>query len=179
MNSISTISMLIMSLIIGYLFAYPMYGEIAVLRDEKSARQDSLDTIIHIEQRKTELAAEFAALSDKNKQDVDTILPDIFDHVRLTSHIDAVAKKYGISIKQVSSKDLQPANSQTVPDSAGQKGFHSGTISFSFAATYDSFQSFLSELEKSLRILDIRTLNIQPGNTNMYEYRIEFETYWL
>ncbi len=179
MNSVSQISILLMTVIVGYLFSYPMYNDMKVLQDEKSAREASLETINQIEEKKQQLAAQFSALSDKNKQDIDTILPDSFDFVRLTADVEAIGKKYGIVIQRVSEQEISASNGQTIGDSANQKGFHSGLIGFNFTTSYESFLSFMEELEKSLRILDIRSLNITPKQNNTYEYTVEFETYWL
>lgn len=61
------------------------------------------------------------------------------------------------------------------------------TINLSLKGSYDNFKAFLKDAEKDLRILDLRNLNLNPGqgdeqktsSSEAYSFDLEFETYFL
>lgn len=179
MSSISKISYLVLTLAISYAFVYPAFGDISSLNDQKNKYLDSLNTVSNIENKKAELLTKFNQISDTDKKNIETVLPDSFDYVKLVSQIDAVAANYGISINSLSQKDLSPSVGGSVADAGAEKPYHSALISFSFVGTYDNFKGFMDGLEKSLRILDIRSVKLTSQDNGIYSYNVEFETYWL
>jgi hypothetical protein len=37
----------------------------------------------------------------------------------------------------------------------------------------------MDELEKSLRILDVKSVDLEEGEDGLHTFDVEFETYWL
>lgn len=178
MSSISIIAYLILTLSIGYAFVYPSFGDVSKLLDQKQKYLDSLETVNNIENKKNELLTKFNEISDVDKKNIETVLPDSLNFVRLISQIDAVAANYGISISRISSKRTSSSGGISTEDTQPQKDYNSSIIGFSFVASYDRFNAFLRDLEKSLRILDIRSAKLETQEDGVYSYDIEFETYW-
>ena len=179
MSSISIIAYIVLSLAIGYSFTYPAVGEISNLMDEKQKYEASLDTVNNIENKKDELLTEFNKISAEDKKNINTILPDSLNFVRLVSQIDSVASRYNITIDKVSSKETSPPTGDLIGEAQPERLFNSAIISFSFVAPYNEFKTFLDDLEKSLRILDIKDIKLKTDEDGEYSYDVEFETYWL
>jgi hypothetical protein len=54
------------------------------------------------------------------------------------------------------------------------------TLSFSTTATYTTFLAFMRDLEKSLRLIDIVSVQFASSDTNqLYDYTVSIKTYWL
>lgn len=179
MSGSSILSYLILSLTIGYVFTMPYFSEVSSLLDQKKTYEDSLATAASIETKKNALMEEFKNISPEDKQNIDAILPSSSDYVKLLSDIDNVGKKYGITPDRVSFKELNPSSGDSIADAAPAKPYASGILGFSFSATYEKFNSFMSDLEKSLQIMDVRSVRINTAQNGIYEYNVEFETYWL
>ncbi len=179
MSGISIIAYLVLTLSIGYAFIYSSLGNINTLLDQKQKYADSLEMVNNIESKKEDLLKKFNAISDDDKKNIDTVLPSSLNFVRLISQIDAVAANYGISIDRISSKDVSPSVGTSIENAAPSETYQSSIIGFSFIASYDKFNAFLSDLEKSLRILDIKSANLGVQQNGLYSYNVEFETYWL
>jgi Tfp pilus assembly protein PilO len=179
MSNISIIAYVVLTLSIGYAFAYPLSGDLSRLLDQKQKYVDSLDMISNIDSKKGELLAKFNEISDADKKNVETVLPSSLDFVNLISQIDAVATKYGISINDISSKGTNSSAGDSIAGAKPPKPYQSSIIGFSFNASYDKFNAFMSDLEKSLRILDIRSVKLDTAKDGVYSYIVEFETYWL
>ena len=179
MSSISIIAYLVLTLAIGYAFVYPSVGDISSLNQEKQKQQDSLDMVTTIESKKGELLTKFNNISPADKAEMATILPNSLDFVRLISQIDAVAANYGLSVDKISLKEVSSSVGNSIQTAEPNKPYQSAIIGFSFVASYDKFNLFLNDLEKSLRILNIKSLKIEPKEDGVYSYAVEFETYWL
>lgn len=168
-----------MTLAIGYAFIYPSVGDLSALMEEKQKHEDALEKVSNIETKKNELLAEFNNITSADRKDIDTLLPDSLGFVRLISQIDAVAAKYGISIDKVSSRETTTSTGGSIGEATSQKPYKAAIISFSFDASYEKFNIFLNDLERSLRILDIRSIKLETQENGIYTYNVEFETYWL
>lgn len=177
MSNTSKLIYIILILAISYLFIYPSVGELSALTAEKHKYTDTLIMINNIETKKNELLTKFNNISAADRKDIETILPNSLDFVNLISQIDSVAAKYGISIDKVSSKEsvVSGNSGETTPS----QSYQSAVIAFSFDATYEKFNAFLNDLEKSLRILDVKSIKLTTGDDGIYTYNIEFQTYWL
>jgi uncharacterized protein YabE (DUF348 family) len=108
-----------------------------------------------------------------------------------------IAEKFGIIIRDINidSKEseaegsknrviTQKSNFEGVMEENGIKYVDTskvGVISFSFtvSAKYEVFLEFLKQLEESLRLVDIRNIEISRGTGVFYDYRITLDTYWL
>jgi hypothetical protein len=180
MSNGSIIAYIVLTLAIGYAFIYSPLGDVNTLLDQKQKYADSLEMVNNIENKKNDLLAKFDNISTDDKKNIDTVLPSSLDFVKLVSQIDAVAAGHGISIDKISSKEDDPSVGTSIENAAPPKAYQSSTIGFSFSASYEKFTAFLGDLEKSLRILDIRTAKLGTKDTaGVYSYDVEFETYWL
>jgi len=177
MSSTSKIAYIILTLAIAYMFIYPSVGEISALTAEKQKYTDTLAMISNIENKKNELLTKFNNISAADRKDIETILPNSLDFVNLISQIDSVAAKYGISIDKVSSKET--GTSDKSGETTSSQSYQSAIIEFSFDATYEKFNIFLNDLEKSLRILDIKSIKLTTKDNGIYTYNVQFQTYWL
>ena len=179
MSNTSIIAYVVLTIAIGYAFVYPSFGEVSTLLNQKQKNISTLEMVKSVENKKNELLAKFDGISSADKKNIDTVLPSSLDFVKLISDIDTVASKYGISIKTITSKEVSSTVGGSIENAAPSKPYQSSIIGFSFVASYDKFNAFLNELEKSLRILDIRTVKLETQENGTYTYSVEFETYWL
>jgi hypothetical protein len=149
------------------------------LIDQKQGYANTLATIGSIETKKNELATKFGNITETEKKDIETFLPNSLNLVRFISQIDAVAANSGISIGNISSKDTTLAAGEPVEGVTPQGTYNTALIGFSFLASYEAFNAFMNELEKSMRILDINSVKLTSKDKGIYAYDVEFKTYWL
>lgn len=180
MSSISIITYVVLTLTVGYAFIYSPMGEFSALMDKKEKYENSLEMVKNIESKKNELLAKFEAIPEADRKSIETALPSSVDFVKLVSQIDAIASKYGISIDNVDSKEIVSSSGNSMETAEPAKPYNSATVSFAFTASYEKFKLFLNDLEKSLRILDIKSLSLesQEKGSGLYSYKVEFEIYW-
>lgn len=179
MSKLSILSFIVLSISIGYAFTYPAAQELNALMGQKQKYEDTLEAVKNIEAKKNELLTKFNNIPAEDKKNIDTILPNSYNFVRLVSQIDNVAAKYGISIDKITSVDKSSSISGSVSEAQPSKPYNSAIVGFTFTSSYENFNRFIGDLEKSLRILDIRTMRLKSEKDGLYEFTVEFETYWL
>jgi Tfp pilus assembly protein PilO len=179
MNNISIIAYLLLTLGIGYAFIYPSFGEINTLLDQKQKYLSSLETVNNIENKKDELLTKFNEIPAADRKEIEAVLPSSLNFVALVSQIDAIAASHGISIDKITSEAVDSSVGNSVEKAAPQKPYRSSIIGFTFVSSYESSNVFLNDLEKSLRILDIRSVKIEPKEDGSYSYSVRYETYWF
>jgi len=54
------------------------------------------------------------------------------------------------------------------------------TLSFSTTASYTTFLAFLHDIEESLRLIDITSVQFNSSDlSQLYDYSVSIKTYWL
>jgi Tfp pilus assembly protein PilO len=125
------------------------------------------------------LLTKFNQIPVADKKSIDTVLPNSLDFVKLISQIDSVAGSQGIMLDKINSRETDSSVGESVAEAKPARPYHSAIISFSFTTTYEKFNVFMAALEKSLRILDVKSLKIEALENGLYIYSVDLETYWL
>lgn len=168
-----------LSLAIGYIFTYPLFGEVSGLMADKSKHEESLVMTQNVEQKKNELLKKYNAISEADQKSISRVLPNSFNFITLISQIDAVGSRYGISVDKTTFKEINSSAGDSINKAQSASPYRSAVIGFSFISSYEQFRKFMADLEGSLQILDIRNLKIEAGEKGVNTYSVEFETYWL
>ncbi|MBN2093801.1 MAG: hypothetical protein JW740_00275 [Candidatus Zambryskibacteria bacterium] len=180
MSNVFKFGLILLAIIIGYLFAYPTVQDVFATLEDKQDYENSLSVAQNIEIKKQELLDELNKISNEDKEKIDTILPKSLDFVRLVSQIADVAARYGISIGGISLIEVQTSqNLNSEDESIVQNNYKSAIIGFSFDTSHQNFNYFILDLEKSLRLLDIKSMKLNTTNKGINSYDVEFETYWF
>lgn len=179
MSSTSILAYFILAASVVYVFVYPPYQEISILMGEKEKYDEYLAMAMNVDAKTSQLLTKFNQITPEEKKNIDTVLPDSYNFVRLVSQIDNIAGQYGIKIDRITSRDVSSSVGDSIAEAGPDKQYKSAVIGFSFTATYEKFNEFMAALEKSLRILDIRSVRINTATTGLYTYSVEFEVYWL
>lgn len=194
----------------GMFFWYtkPAYDSVQELRANITQYDAALDKAAELQKLKQTLLSRFNTFDLVDLDRLQKLLPDHVDNVRLILDLDNLAGRHGLALQNVdvSSSQKQTAKSQTALGTIGTSNqkYDSLTLTFGTTATYTEFVQFISDLESSLRIVDLVSLSIASGAsagssaanpTNpfpqgmkipaakptepLYTYNITLRTYWL
>jgi hypothetical protein len=103
--------------------------------------------------------------------------------VRLIIDITNIAKAEGLTLTNISISGPDTTGGKAVAGALGPQESPYGTVAFSFgiATTYEKFKQFLSDLEHSLRVMDITGITFGESSsvTGVTVYSVQGQTYWL
>lgn len=196
MKSFTPLILIVLSVACFLFLVDPQYKKIQQTNAEIASNNKTLEVANQLKARKDELNTRFNKISQEEKIQLEKLLPDTVDNVRLIIDINNIANQFGIVIRDINidSKEedknqpktvvTQKSNFEGVLNDDSVKYVDTskiGVISFSFsvAAKYEVFLQFLEQLEQSLRIVDIRNIEITPGTGSFYDYHVTLDTYWL
>jgi len=154
MRFLIPIILLIISGIIFFGFIDATYKDIKVMKEEESLFSEALDNSKELQAIRDDLLATYNSFSSEDLARLEKMLPNNVDNVRLIRDIDGIAAKYGMSLRNVSLNIGDVGSGDTI-GGEGENVHGSVTLDFSVAAPYRVFLSFLKDLEKSLRLVDV------------------------
>lgn len=191
-RSIFTILGLVAAGGIFLFYTKPAYDGVQAMRTQIAEYDAALQKAAELQQRKQELLSRFNAFNPTDRERLEKLLPDHVDNVRLILDLDSLSGKHGMAVQNVvvstpsSAQNTQGAASTI---SASKQKYDSLTLKFTTSATYETFQRFLTDLEQSLRIVDLVSLKIAAGGapttaggavpSDLYTFDIVLRTYWL
>lgn len=124
-----------------------------------------------------EKATVYKSFSFEEISQIEKLLPNNIDNVKLIMDMDEIAASHGLKIRNMDLK-LEEIADQNVRQEA-QNPYGTAKLSFSVTSPYDRFVSFFGDLEDSLRLVDISSLSFSAGDKDLYEFNFEIKTYWL
>ena len=179
MNKTAATILLLLSLGIFYTYISPQYGAAQELAAQAAEYRAIVENVARIGEARANLQTVYESIPLTEKERIMKVLPSSIDAVGLSRDLDTIAAQYGISIKSV---QVDTAADPTAPSSLTSdsgRPYERAKVSFSFVSNYANFTKFLSDVEKSLRIMDVKTLTFQVTEAGLYEHQVVVETYWL
>lgn len=196
MKGFRSVILIVFSVGLFFFFVDPQYKKVQELNVQKEENKKVLEIANKLKSKKDDLNTKYNQISQAEKEELEKLLPDTVDNVRLIIDMNNIAEQFGIIIRDVSinSKDTpateakkvvaQNSNFDGVVEENSIKYVDTskiGVITFSFtvSAKYEVFLEFLKALEHTLRLVDIRSMEVSRGSGVFYDYRVVLDTYWL
>lgn len=174
--------LIIISIAIFFAFIDPQYEEVQKLNKQKRDNDNMLQLSEELQRRRELLQSSYNGIGTEERKQLEKLLPDTVDNVRLVLDINNIAEEYDITINNIEiSKDVNSSEKSTTVASSVERATDIGTIRFGFTvnSNYTTFINFMKDLEETLRIIDIRSLNIRKGQGDSITYQVVIDTYWL
>jgi Tfp pilus assembly protein PilO len=169
---------------IFFMYTQPAYDTVQGQNVNIAQYDGALQKATELQQIKQTLLAKYNSFDPNNIDRLQKMLPDHVDNVRLILDMDNLAQMHGMALQNVSVSAAPTVSGQTAVGTinAAKQKYDSLTIKFTTVGSYDTFRQFLSDLQSSLRIVDLVALDLTPVSVTgagQYSYDITLRTYWL
>jgi Tfp pilus assembly protein PilO len=194
------------------LITKPMYADIKDLQAEGDAYEQALQNSANLQKERDRLTTKLNSFNPDDLAKLDKMLPDTVDNIKLILEIQEQASNQGIVVKNVQFEPKQfleeNANASSTPAVVGSAStgapiattpvkrtatsptdnadFETFELQFSVEGSYKDFVAFMQLMEKSLRLIDIKSITFTPGTsekdkkyTDQYKYLFKINTYRL
>ncbi len=184
-KNIITILIIAGCILVIVVFVAPRYKNIMVLRTQSSELQNALSTATQLRAMREQLKKQVDSFSVVQLEQLETLLPAHVDNVKFsTIDIKRLADQNGLILKDVNT--IEPETVVNNQDTGTEDPLGRINVEFSLAGPYAGFVNFLSQLERSLRIVDVESIAFsqQPARLgevtqDRYNFDIIVSTYWL
>jgi len=177
---------------IFFLYTQPTYDSIRVAEAQIREYDQALGRAAELQKIKQSLLSRYNAFNPSDLDRLQKLLPDHVDNVRLVLDLDNLAARHGMALQNVvisnPVSDVQAQGAVSVIG-GGKQEYDSLTLRFSTVGTYESFRTFLEDIETSLRVVDLESLKLdresgaslasEEGGEPLYKFDIMIRTYWL
>jgi Tfp pilus assembly protein PilO len=165
------------------LYTNPRYQATKVIAAEVTAYDDALTKSQELKAIRDKLLSKRNTFSADDVTKLTRILPDNVDNIRLIIDINNIAARRKLTLKDVQLGTVSDSRTARNSLASGASGDSVGsvTVGFSVSASYDEMLAFLGDLEHSLRIIDIQTLDFSapPSANDPIDFGLTIRTYWL
>jgi Tfp pilus assembly protein PilO len=174
------ILLIVISIGIFYLYINPNYTNIRTLLSQRSDYQTALANIEQVKQLRDSLETQYSNISPDDINRLNKVIPQNLNVVKLTADLDSMASKHAMSLRNVRVTE-EASDSSTGITTKDSNPYKTTTMSFSVLGTYPSFVSFISDMEKSLQLIDVRTVDMKIASTqgNIMQFDLTIQTYWI
>lgn len=180
-----------------FVFTKPILGDISDLKKEINSYNEALDNAKALEAERDKLTSKYNSIDPVNLEKLQKMLPDSVDNIRLILEIEKLASPYGMTLKDVKYESQEEKKegdntnieiSENIAKKDENKNYGTWELEFSTQGSYANFVSFLKDIEKNLRVVDISSINFSSEKVNVpgksqsidsYKYTFKIKTYWL
>ncbi len=190
MKFIVPIILLVLSIGLFFEYTNPAYKSLAAERALAGKYDTALTNARKLNEERDALNTKYRSISPDSIARLSKLLPDNADNIRLIIDIQNMAQSYGMSLSSIkfdataaagSSNAGQLAAVPTADVAQASKDYGVFNLQFTTTATYQNFQRFLKDIESSLRLTDIQSIDF--GGTDVTKgttvYTVKLSTYWL
>lgn len=171
---------------IFFMYTKPEYDASGTVKAEIAQYDTALTKAAELQRLKQALLTQFNTFNPTDIERLKKMLPDHVDNVRLILDLDNLAGANGLALQNVVvSTPSETGNAETAASSisSSRQGYDSVTLSFATIASYDDFLKLLSDIQVSLRIVDLVSLSLTStgpvSGAPLYNFDISLRTYWL
>jgi Tfp pilus assembly protein PilO len=194
----------VLAIALFFFYTKPAFDTVQSLQAQNAQYDAALAKATQLESLKQSLLAKYNSFDPNQLTRLSTMLPDQVDNIRLILDLDNIAQQYTMSLQNVQISEPAATGSGTngtQPTTAigqiasNQQPYDSVTLQFSTHGTYGQFKQFLSDLQSSLRIVDVVSMAVTPSGSGpstsvkgdatstadsyAYGYTMTLQTYWL
>lgn len=178
-------------------FTDPIYADVRNLKTEVTTYNTALSNSTELQKTRDSLIEIYKNVTNEDKNNLEHFLPNTIGNIPLILEIEKIANLYGMPIKDIKfeTKSLEEGivnkDTTVIAEKAPVDYLPYGVFPMEFVieGKYDTFVSFLKDLERNLRLVDVKSISFAvpaapTGNTstinpNIYSFTLKIEIYWL
>ena len=143
---------IIVALALYFFFIQDTLERVAELKIESAQFDEALKSAQELENTIERLTRESDNIQTSDLDKLEILLPDHIDSIRFIYDLNTIADIHNKTLGKVSVEELK-----------GDR-FTSTIVTFSINGTYSELLAFLSDLELSLRIIDVQSISFRVTN---------------
>jgi Tfp pilus assembly protein PilO len=161
-------------------YTNPTYQADQGLQTQVASYDDALNKSQELLATRNQLLAKRNTFSTTDVNNLEEILPDNVDNIRLIIDVNNIASRHSLALQDVQLGSVSSASTGNTLAAGAQNGpVGSVDIGFSVTTSYANMLAFLQDLEHSLRLIDVEDLDFTVGQNDNTTYVFTIQTYWL
>jgi Tfp pilus assembly protein PilO len=182
MRNILSIIIIIGSLASFALIVQPQYQQIQELQGKGEELEQVLVNARRLQSIRDDLLSKRSQISDSDLARLEKMVPENVDNVKLILELQGIADQYNLEIQTANANreegESDDDNNANFVD-VNSRDYGIISLDFNLTGNYFDFMDFLADLERNLRITDIRSVSFSGSDSSEYSFQLRIDTYWL
>lgn len=182
MRNILSIIVIVAAIASFVLVVQPEYQEIQALQEKSDELEQVLVNARQLQSVRDDLLEKRANLSNVDLARLEKMVPESVDNVKLILELQNIANRFNLEIQTASTdkeEDDEEEGQQASLVDVESRDYGIISLDFNLTGNYDDFLNFLAELERNLRITDVRSISFSADDSSAYSFSLTLDTYWL
>ena len=184
MRNILSIIIIVASLASFVLIVQPQYKNIQELQKKSVELEEVLKNARRLQSIRDDLLDKRNNLDNHDLARLEKMVPESVDNVKLILELQGVANQYNLQIQTASTDKEEEEGEEGQVNQASfvdveSRDYGIIALDFNIVGQYHDFLNFLRDIERNLRITDVRKLSFSGDDSGEYSFQITLETYWL
>ncbi|PIR84475.1 hypothetical protein COU16_02755 [Candidatus Kaiserbacteria bacterium CG10_big_fil_rev_8_21_14_0_10_47_16] len=173
-----TAQVIILAVIAFFVFAFltrPLFVDIRAVQKELDSYKTAVAQASEFNQLLSRIVSEQSNISPLNRDRLNALLPTTLDPVTSLVDIQALASVHGMVVASAAtaSSEGNGASIEKVVSPIGVAGVNAEKVSLEILGTYDQFKAFLIDLEQSLPLVEVGSVNFKVADGDLTKYTME------
>ena len=164
MRFIISIIFLVAAIAVLFLWGRQLWTDIQTISSDKDAYEAVLARLNVLRKTRDNLLASYNAIPAEDLKRIKNFLPENVNSGMLVVQMSNLAGSSGLSLKNINISPPEERSTEAM-------------IALALSGDYRSFVSFLKNLEKSLRLIDVSQLSFSSSRDNFYDFNLEAKSY--
>lgn len=183
MKIITSAILIIAGGLLFYFLTIPALNEVKAIKVEMLDYNEALKNSKSIQAKRDDLLTAYNAISPEDREKLDKLLPSSISSIKFVVEVEDIVRRRGLLLKSIDIVEPKKGTGGDAPLAPQEEGIAAlpyGTIpvSVTLTGTYESFLSFLGDISKDLRLVDINNLTFTSGEKDSYEFNLKATTYY-
>ena len=149
---------------IGLYFVHiePTLADIKIIKERESEFDEALEKARQLEDIKERLSTQILSFGEEELETLEKFLPSAVDNVHLIFDVNSIAEQYGTSLISAEVA-VEKVTQRRSGDTTLEKPYQTVIFTFSVNMDYKKFLEFISDLERSIRLMDVSRIHFSTG----------------
>jgi len=191
MKFISSIAFIIITITLFFVVINPMYSDVKTLMADVDGYSTALNNSTELQKTRDSLVDTYKNVKQEDRDRLSHFLPSTIGNIELILEIEKIANLHGMPVGDIrfEAKQADGSNgSVAVANTNDNLPYGVFPMEFTIEGKYDTFVSFLKDLEHNLRLVDVNSISFNvpaqatgagQADANIYSYSLKVKTYWL
>jgi Tfp pilus assembly protein PilO len=187
-------ALILIALAIGIYFTYTQNmisgstDSIKTAMAKNSQYASAIDNAKSLQAIREKVNGDYNNISQDDLLKLNRMIPSAADNIHLIVDLSRLAQNKGLTLKNLTVTTVDDNTSSNMQNN----GFNGPNkpllptltlsnikVSFGLSTSYQSFISFMQDIESSLRVMDVNHISLMANDTGVYDFSVDLTTYWL
>ncbi len=156
----------------------PAWNEVTALKAERQEYDNALAGARELQTLRDKMLVQYNAISQEDRDRLNKLLPSQTDSAGLITMLEDMTKSKGLLLKKVEIKEARQTDTSIILGTPPSL-YKAVDLSITASGSYKSILALFSDLDKSLRLIDVKDIGFSSASTDVYEFSITAKTYFI